>query len=68
MENPSASILATPRTMTKLLDNPAPATEETTAKVVTAPSMAPRMESFRYSPPVFLRRRLRIASGVCSAA
>ena len=47
MEKPSASMLAMPRTMTRLLERPAPATEETTAKVVTAPSIAPRMESFR---------------------
>jgi len=41
MEKPSANKLAKPRIMTILADKAAPATPETTANVVTEPSIAP---------------------------
>ena len=41
MLNPSPSKFAMPRMITIPEDSPAPATPETTAKVVTAPSMEP---------------------------
>src|SRR3989344_3351293 len=50
MEMPSPRRLARPRMMTMFDDNAAPATPETTANVVTEPSMAPKTKSPMWVP------------------